>query len=180
MTKCVGLSICVCLSGYAQYPYHKAITIKTNILCYWSIAAELPIYSQLTTEFGYRSIDYTAFDIAALNNHYKQTLRWNVKYHFPMEDNTGKYYSPYVFTGINNIRHSVDYKHQSGHLNVDRVAIGVGVKRRRIDFWVACEKIVRTHKNEYTEYALNLGTSQWIPDIWVSGGIVINLINIKL
>lgn len=168
------------VQGFAQYPYYRAITVKSNLLSYWSIAVELPVYRKLTIELSYRGIDYTDFDIKALNNHRKQTIRWNLKYHFPMQDNTGKYYSPYIFAGVNNIQHSVDYKYEYGRLNVDRITLGFGVKRRRIDFWAGCEMIARTHKNEYTTTGPGANTSQWLQAFWPSGGIAINIINIKL
>lgn len=165
-----------------QYPY-RAITVKTNLLSLWNISLEVPVYKRITTELSYRAINFVDFDIAFLDNHQKQTLRWNVKYHFPREDNTGRYYSGYVFTGLDQMKHTVDYgSNERGILDVTRLAIGVGTKRRRIDLWIACEKIIDTRQNEYFEGSVgnNAIPHRWFPDISVSGGIAFNLFNIKL
>lgn len=158
----------------AQYPYHRAITLKSNFLAWVNIALEVPVYKRLTSEISFRDIAYNFPG----ENHKKRSVRGHIKYHFPQSDELGKYYSFYLFAGINNFKHSALLaNNEKGALEVTRAVLGIGSKRRRIDIWIAIEPVMETQQNIYY---MHRASKRWENNYSISGGIALNLINIKL
>jgi hypothetical protein len=186
MTKWIALAVFILLISVpvrAQYPYHKAVTIKSNLLSLCHVAVEFPVYKRLTAELGCRymhySVDWVIPDWDESRRKY--TFRANVKYHYPMEDWKGKYYSVYAYAGVDNFHNEVRFYYSNityGITDATRFTWGLGTKRRRYDLWFGCEKIIQTRKNQYEE-GLHI-PKKWLPDFYVSGGVALNLINFKL
>ncbi len=176
--------VCImsCALARAQYPYHKAITVKTNMLSLVHLAVELPFYDYLTVELGYRRIGYTLF---ADGNHIEaQSKRLNLKYHFPRVGEKGNNYSTYLFVGMNNLQRTLTISEpfEEGRFNVTRCVLGAGVKKRRFDAWIAIEPVIDTVENVYRKQTgpTQFITETWLPEIGVSAGFAINLFHIKV
>ena len=158
----------------AQYPYYRVLTFKTNLLSFVNLAVEAPIYNRLTTELSFRKISY---DLPG-ENHEKQSARFNLKYHFPRTDSKERDYSIYIVSGLNLFQNKATFEtDEQGKLDVDRIIVGLGTKKRRFDVWLAFEYTVNTRLNNYIS---NSSDKPWYPKMGISGGIALNLFHIKL
>lgn len=166
----------------AQNPFDKTITLKTNLVSLFNISLELPIYKRFSTEFSFREFEY--WEDMLINYHiHKKTLRFNVKYHIP-NNNHKEDYTNYIFTGLNSCIISYEKKYKDYQLfDAKRITLGVGQRMRLIDVWVSIEKNILTHYNFEKSFDSVTGNpiyEKWKPNIYVSGGIAINIVNINL
>jgi len=157
-----------------QYPYHRCLTFKSDLLSLVNIAVEVPVYHGLTMEFGVRDI---AYDLPG-EQHQKRSFRGNIKFHFPKEDFQSKYYSFYVFSGIHYQTHFLQFENSEyGDLDVTKGVLGIGSKRRRYDLWIAIENAIDTRQNSLLENSVR---KSWKRPLTFTGGISINIWNIKI
>jgi len=178
------LALGFCSGIEAQNPCYRAIVLKTNVLTLFQAALEFPVYHRLSAELSYRYYPkgtlYPGFD----------SKRVNIKYHFTFNNWKSHVPSMYIFTGVNRLKEDIDRRIrgqdevQSGHLDVVKIPIGIGLRYRRVNFWVAFEPIVVTYNNIYTTHSITSGAGysekKWRTYDYVSAGLSLSILNIQL
>ncbi|MCC6817582.1 MAG: hypothetical protein IT245_01645 [Bacteroidia bacterium] len=169
--------------GAQERSYYKDVVLKTNVFSPISLGVEFPIKDNFTIEYMARRAGTFVFS----KNTYRDE-RLLVKYHMPFSFMFDKRKSFYAMMGLHHVYRELDNRiyrsneKEYGRLDQNRLTLGVGVRYKYLDLWVATESVFFERTNYYERRDSDgkiLNADYWKSESGLSIGLSINFLNIS-